>query len=81
MAAQFNRRHRACKPRFKVDDWMRVRVPNRRSKSEAVFSEPHRIVKLVAAYTVLLDNGARWHMSKLKRSEPPDDDSVDMWPA
>jgi hypothetical protein len=26
MAAQFNRWHRACKPRFRVRDWVRVRV-------------------------------------------------------
>jgi hypothetical protein len=26
MAAQFDRRHRACKPRFRVGDWVRVRV-------------------------------------------------------
>jgi hypothetical protein len=73
MAAQFNRRHRACKPRFRVGDWVRVRV-KKHNKTDAAFSEPHRIVKMVAPFTVLIDNGSRWHMSKLKHVEPPPDE-------
>jgi hypothetical protein len=70
MAAQFDRRHRACKPRFRVGDWVRVRV-KKHNKTDAAFSEPHQIVKMVAPFTVLIDNGSRWHMSKLKRVERP----------
>jgi transposase InsO family protein len=61
MAAQFNRQHRACKPRFRVEDWVRVRV-KKYNKTDAAFSEPHQIVKMVAPFTVLIDNGNRWHM-------------------
>jgi hypothetical protein len=42
-------------------------------------SEPHRIVKMVAPFTVLIDSGSRWHMSKLKRVKPPQD-KLDMVP-
>jgi hypothetical protein len=49
---------------------VRVRV-KKHNKTDAAFSEPHRIVKMVAPITVLIDNGSRWHMSKLKRVERP----------
>ncbi len=71
MAEQFNRRHRVCKPRFRVGDWVRIRAPRRRHKTDAAFTEPHRIVKMVAPFTVLIDNGTRWHMSKLKLCDIP----------
>ena len=74
MAQQFNRRHRVVTPKFSVDDWVRVRMANRRHKTDASFSEPHRIVKFVAPFTVLLSNNTKWHMSKLKRSLPPNED-------
>jgi hypothetical protein len=63
MAEQFNRRHRVCKPRFRVGDWVRIRAPRRRHKTGAAFTKPHCLVKMVAPFTVLIDNGTRWHMS------------------
>lgn len=45
---------------------MRVK---RHNKTDASFSEPQRILR-----TVLIDNGSRWHMSKLKRCELAQDE-------
>ncbi len=70
MTAQFNRRHRACQPKVKVGDWVRVSVPKKK-KTSASFSVPHKIAKFVAPFTVLLDNNARWHLSKVKKCSAP----------
>ncbi len=78
MAAQFNARHRVSAPKINVGDWVRVRVPNKRHKTDASFGEPHAVESFVAPFTVLLDNGGRWHVSKLKRCPPPDDEEVDI---
>jgi hypothetical protein len=59
MAAQFNRRHRVCQPKFKVGDWVRVHVPKGKSKTAAAFSEPHKVLKFVAPFTIMLDNNKR----------------------
>jgi hypothetical protein len=77
MATQFNRRHRVCNPKLQVGDWVRVRVPNRRHKTSAAFSEPHRIIRFVAPFTVILDNNAKWHLSKLKRCDAPEEQFVE----
>lgn len=76
MADQFDARHRVSKqPKVQVGDWVRIRLPNRRHKTDAVFSEPHKVIEFVAPFTVRLDNHARWHMSKLKKTAAPDNDS------
>jgi hypothetical protein len=75
MVTQFDASHRVSKrPRIQVGDWVRIRVPNRRHKTDAVFSEPHQVMEFVAPFTVRLDNHARWHMSKLKKTTAPDSD-------
>jgi hypothetical protein len=75
MVAQFDTSHRHSKrPRIQVGDWVRIRVPNRRHKTDTVFSEPHQVKEFVAPFTVRLDNHARWHMSKLKKTTAPDSD-------
>ena len=53
-------------------------MPKKRHKTEAAFSEPHKIVKFVAPFTVLLDNNARWHLSKLKSCPAPHEDTLDI---
>jgi hypothetical protein len=82
MAKQFNRRHRACHPKVKVGDWVRVHIPKGRTKTAAAFSEPHKVLKFVAPFTVMLDNNKRWHLSKLKKCPAPStaDDDDGAWP-
>jgi hypothetical protein len=75
MAAAYDKSHRASKRRFDVGDWVRVRVQVRNRKSDPIYSEPHQIIRRVSPFTVMLDNGKRWHFSKLRFCEPPDNAS------
>jgi DNA-directed RNA polymerase beta subunit len=73
MAAQFSKQHRVCRPKVEVGDWVRVHAPKKRHKTDVIFSEPLKVVKFVAPFTVFLDNNARLHLSKLKKCAAPTD--------
>ena len=74
MATSFNKRNRVPKPKFGVGDWVRVRVQVRNKKTDPIYSESHQVMSFVAPFTVLLDNGKKWHCSKLRPCSPPDND-------
>lgn len=78
MATAFNKRRRVAKPKFGVGDWVRVRLQVRHNKTDPIYSEPHRVVQFVAPFTVRLDDGRKWHCSKLRPCAPPDDTGDDV---
>jgi hypothetical protein len=44
IAVDYDKRHKACKLRFGVGDYVKVRVQVRNRKSDPIYLEPHRIV-------------------------------------
>ena len=65
-----------CKPKVNIGQLVRVRLQVRHKKTNPIYSEPHRVDSFVALFTVMLENGKKWHCSKIRSCDSPDDDDV-----
>ena len=62
---------RARPPSLQVSDWVRARRPQRHNKLASFWSQPRQISRLLGPATFLLDDGSRWHASRLRKVPAP----------
>ncbi|CAL8395410.1 unnamed protein product [Boreogadus saida] len=62
---------RARPPSLQVSDWVRARRPQRHNKMASFWSQPRQISRLLGPATFLLDDGSRWHASRLRKVPAP----------
>uniref|UniRef100_A0A3B3CC70 Gypsy retrotransposon integrase-like protein 1 n=1 Tax=Oryzias melastigma TaxID=30732 RepID=A0A3B3CC70_ORYME len=66
-----DKRRGARVPTFQEGECVRVRKPTHVLKSHPRFSEPLRVMKQLAPGTYLLEDGRKWHASRLAHSNIP----------
>jgi len=72
MKSYSDRRRRSRNVRFGAGDWVRVQLPVRNSKLDPVWSAPRKIASMSGHFTARFEDGSRWNVSRLRRSEPPE---------
>ena len=58
-------------PSLQVSDWVRARRPQRPNKMASFWSQPRQVRRLLGPATFLLDDGSRWHASRLRKVPAP----------
>lgn len=71
MKERFDRSRRAKAPSITAWDWVRVRRPHRDNKMVSHWSQPLQVTRQLGPATYLLNNGSRWHSSRLRRVPAP----------
>ena len=66
-----DKKRRARPPSLQVSDWVRARRPQRPNKMASFWSQPRQIKRLLGPATFLLDDGSRWHASRLRKVPVP----------
>ncbi|KAL0161729.1 hypothetical protein M9458_045454, partial [Cirrhinus mrigala] len=71
MKQRFDRLRRAKEPNIAVHDWVRARRPHRHNKLASFWSEPLVVTRQMGRASYLLEDGTRWHASRLKKVAAP----------
>ena len=71
MKRRFDQSRRAKVPVIAAGDWVRVRRPHRDNKMASFWSSPLQVARQLGPATYLLNNGSRWHSSRLRKVPPP----------
>ena len=66
-----DRRRRARPPSIQVSDWVRARRPQRHNKMASFWSQPRQVTRILGPATFQLDDGSRWHASRLRKVPAP----------
>ena len=61
---------RAKESKLNPGDQVRVKLPNRATKMDPVWSEPHTVVETPSEHTATLDDGTTWNNEKLRVESP-----------
>ena len=61
---------RAKESKLIPGDQVRVKLPNRATKLDPVWSEPHTVVETPSEHTATLDDGTTWNNEKLRVESP-----------
>lgn len=71
MKRRVDKKRRAKPPSIRISDWVRARRPQRHNKMASFWSQPRQVSRILGPATFLLDDGSRWHASRLRKVPAP----------